>query len=70
MGERWNSSPWRAGAGTGGEAVNCPNCGSSEVGKIGLQQYYCWNCMVEYNDKREVFAINEDGSLEHVQIDS
>lgn len=50
--------------------MNCPNCGSSEVGKIGLQQYYCWNCMVEYNDKREVFAINEDGSLERVQIDS
>ncbi|MDS1030023.1 hypothetical protein RDV78_05880 [Bacillota bacterium LX-D] len=42
----------------------CPLCGSREVGKIGPDQFYCWNCCVEYDDRNQVFELAEDGSIE------
>ena len=27
----------------------CPACGGRQVGKIGSDQYYCWNCFVEFD---------------------
>lgn len=42
----------------------CPLCGSSRrVGQVGSKQFFCWNCLVEYNSRQEVFAVTEDGSL-------
>ncbi|MEL7566403.1 MAG: hypothetical protein AAGU27_16180 [Dehalobacterium sp.] len=41
----------------------CPVCNGREIGKIGTNQYFCWNCLVEFNDQEEVFEITEDGSL-------
>ncbi|MDD2402055.1 MAG: hypothetical protein PHI90_06480 [Clostridia bacterium] len=46
--------------------MKCPLCGSSSVGKVGVEQYYCWNCFVEYQfqgDETRVYSVEEDGSL-------
>lgn len=36
------------------------------IGKVGINQFYCWNCFVEFSissDKVKVFELAEDGSL-------
>ena len=46
--------------------MNCPVCGGRATGKVGIDQYYCWDCCVEYRLDREgmrIFELNEDGSL-------
>jgi len=46
--------------------MKCPVCGSRTVGKVGVDQYYCWDCCVEYKiDKNElsVYEVAEDGTL-------
>jgi hypothetical protein len=43
--------------------MGCPVCNGREIGKIGTNQFFCWNCLVEFNDLNEVFEISEDGTL-------
>ncbi len=47
--------------------VRCPNCGGKDIGKIGTNQYYCWNCFVEMslvgNQVSSIYQVEEDGSL-------
>jgi len=46
--------------------MNCPVCGSKATGKVGVEQYYCWDCCVEYrkhNDEINVYEVAEDGTL-------
>ncbi len=46
--------------------MNCPVCGGKAVGKVGVSQYYCWNCFLEYqvdDGKVKIFSVAEDGSL-------
>lgn len=46
--------------------VNCPNCNSRAIGRVGNEQFYCWNCFKEFNminGKMEIFDIAEDGTL-------
>lgn len=46
--------------------MNCPVCGGKATGKVGIDQYYCWDCCVEYRMNKEgvdVFEVAEDGSL-------
>ncbi|ASF39998.1 hypothetical protein CEH05_12965 [Halobacillus halophilus] len=46
--------------------MKCPNCKSKNLGKIGNEQYYCWNCCLELaieNGKMNINQIEEDGSL-------
>ncbi|WP_181350568.1 hypothetical protein [Thalassobacillus sp. CUG 92003] len=46
--------------------MKCPNCQSSQLGRIGSKQYYCWNCCLELSveeDKININQIEEDGSL-------
>lgn len=46
--------------------IICPLCGQREIGKIGTDQYYCWNCCVELvvsDQAVKVFQIETDGSL-------
>ncbi|WP_126429706.1 hypothetical protein [Brevibacillus marinus] len=47
--------------------VICPNCSSKDIGKIGSNQYYCWNCFVELsvdgNRVSSIYQVEEDGSL-------
>lgn len=44
----------------------CPNCQSKDVGKIGINQYYCWNCFIELSVSKGIIhthQVEEDGSL-------
>lgn len=44
----------------------CPVCGGLQVGKVGSDQYYCWNCFMEFNYSRgqvNLYEVAEDGSL-------
>ncbi|MFD2210997.1 hypothetical protein ACFSMW_14905 [Virgibacillus halophilus] len=46
--------------------MQCPNCRSKDIGKIGSQQYYCWNCFIELSilgDEWTVHQVEADGSL-------
>jgi len=46
--------------------VNCPICGGKSTGRVGQDQYYCWNCCVEFRLNKEgvqIFELTEDGSL-------
>ncbi|NLK52626.1 MAG: hypothetical protein GX295_09325 [Syntrophomonadaceae bacterium] len=46
--------------------MKCPVCNGVQTGKIGAEQYYCWNCFVEFsmqNNSLEVYEVAEDGSL-------
>lgn len=47
--------------------MNCPVCGSRSTGKVGVDQYYCWDCCVEYkqdsNRGMEIYTVDEDGTL-------
>lgn len=46
--------------------MKCPVCGSRSVGKVGQDQYYCWECFREYRYKGDIlriFSVSEDGSL-------
>ena len=46
--------------------MNCPVCGSKATGRVGVDQFYCWDCCVEYrkhNDEVNVFEVAEDGTL-------
>lgn len=46
--------------------MNCPVCSGKAVGRVGLDQFYCWNCFLEYQIKGEkikIFSVAEDGSL-------
>lgn len=46
--------------------MHCPNCKSKELGKIGVNQYYCWDCFIELtlnNGQLSLNQVEEDGSL-------
>lgn len=46
--------------------MKCPVCGGVQVGKVGNDQYYCWNCFVEFNTSKgkiSLYEVAEDGSL-------
>lgn len=44
----------------------CPSCGGRAIGKVGTDQFYCWDCCVEFlldDDEIEVFEVDPDGDL-------
>lgn len=46
--------------------MNCPVCGGRALGKVGVEQFYCWDCCVEFTtqtDKVVIYDLAEDGSL-------
>lgn len=46
--------------------MKCPNCSCADLGKIGINQYYCWNCFIELTfleGKLSLNQVEEDGSL-------
>ncbi|WP_331640777.1 hypothetical protein [Cerasibacillus sp.] len=46
--------------------LSCPNCSSRDIGKVGNDQYYCWNCYIEMTvvgNRLNVHEIEADGSL-------
>ncbi|MDO4539803.1 MAG: hypothetical protein Q4B48_01690 [Syntrophomonadaceae bacterium] len=47
-------------------SYRCPNCGGLQVGKVGSDQYFCWNCCLEFNYARgmaRLYEVAEDGTL-------
>lgn len=48
------------------QPVACPACGSTRVGRIGTNQYYCGDCCLEMQVRRhvvELYAVDEEGNL-------
>ena len=46
--------------------MKCPNCNSKDIGKIGVNQYYCWGCYIEMTVSEGMInthQVEEDGSL-------
>jgi hypothetical protein len=46
--------------------VRCPNCSGRCIGRVGSEQYYCWDCCVEFNVGRgavRVYHLDADGEL-------
>lgn len=46
--------------------LRCPNCKSKNIGKLGNQHYYCWDCYIELTLADRILHMNEveeDGSL-------
>lgn len=46
--------------------MKCPVCNGNAVGKVGVEQFYCWNCFIEFSTLKEevqIFEVAEDGSL-------
>lgn len=49
------------------DLVTCPVCSHINTGKIGNRQYYCWDCLIEFQingkKKPKLFFVEEDGTL-------
>lgn len=46
--------------------LKCPNCHSKDLGKIGVNQFYCWNCFIElslHQNMIHIHQVEEDGTL-------
>ncbi len=43
----------------------CPNCKSKNIGKIGVNQYYCWGCFIELTLSKEKFRLIKSKRTEH-----
>ncbi|TGA99534.1 hypothetical protein E4665_04205 [Sporolactobacillus shoreae] len=46
--------------------MKCPNCSSSNIGKLSANQFYCWNCFIELtleNGRLLLNQVEEDGTL-------
>ncbi|SDC19511.1 hypothetical protein [Shouchella lonarensis] len=46
--------------------MRCPNCQRKDIGKIGMNQYYCWHCFIEMSlvdGCLSLHQVEEDGSL-------
>lgn len=46
--------------------MTCPKCNKKHVGKIGNNQFFCWDCCVEFyfdNNIAKIFEVSDDGSL-------
>ena len=44
----------------------CPFCHSKSVGKIGSNQFYCWDCCIEFLEQKDdvlMFEVTDDGGL-------
>ncbi len=44
----------------------CPVCGSRQIGRINTTTFFCRDCYLEFNEKKQVFSIAEDGSLAQI----
>ncbi len=52
--------------------MRCPLCRSADTGKVGSNQYYCWQCLMEFKanprDAACMFYVEADGSLIPVSL--
>ncbi len=50
--------------------TNCPHCQSRSIGRVGADQYYCWDCCIEFAVTRQgvkLFTVNDEGELQALQ---
>ena len=43
----------------------CPKCRSRAIGRIGQNQYYCWDCSIEFaptKDGFRMYRLESDGT--------
>jgi hypothetical protein len=48
------------------QMLTCPVCGERGIGKVGVEQYYCWECCVEFVMKGQdikIYSVLDDGTL-------
>ncbi|NLT20777.1 MAG: hypothetical protein GXY16_07245 [Syntrophomonadaceae bacterium] len=53
--------------------IRCPVCRGLQIGKVGTDQYYCWNCYLEFSFSRgklNLYEVLEDGTLSAVEQSS
>lgn len=46
--------------------ITCPVCGHRSIGKVGTDQYYCWDCCVEFvlqGQDVKIYNVQDDGTL-------
>jgi len=46
--------------------MNCPSCGSRQVGHLPTGHYFCWSCCVQFavgDNGPKVYELTEDGAL-------
>ena len=52
--------------------MRCPLCRSADTGKVGTNQYYCWQCLMEFRigpqQSQHMFYVEADGSLIPVSL--
>jgi hypothetical protein len=41
----------------------CPNCGSKRVNKIDINNFFCMECDIEFDDSGNIYFIQYDGEL-------
>jgi len=48
------------------KSMRCPMCASRALGRVGVEQYYCWECCIEFSLGTKgvtLFEVQSDGSL-------
>lgn len=51
--------------------MKCPNCNSSNTGRVASNQYYCRECCVEFLQAKgglHVYAVDPEGELQPVAL--
>ena len=46
--------------------TTCPLCGQRGIGRVGADQYYCWDCCMEFmvrNQELKMYQVEVDGTL-------
>lgn len=49
----------------GSVVLRCPKCGSRSTGRIGQDQFYCWDCNVEFHVQGSfvrIYSIDPEGA--------
>ncbi|MDK2901475.1 hypothetical protein H0A61_02404 [Koleobacter methoxysyntrophicus] len=44
----------------------CPLCNGTSMGRVGTNQYYCWECCLEFGfekDNIKIYEIDDEGGL-------
>lgn len=47
--------------------TRCPACGSRCTGRVGVDQWYCWDCCIEYavaGDTVRMYRVDDEGELQ------
>jgi ribosomal protein L37AE/L43A len=55
------------------ENMVCPRCRGRAVGRVGLAQWYCWDCCVEFAKSArgmEIYVMDEEGELVSLEGES